>query len=518
MTRRAASAGLCALAAIALLIAGFVPWFEIKPGTGEDRDAFRGMYDPARPGAWAEGDEAPDRELRANYGLVGGEVCERLRCQPHGYAGARGLSDDLFAWLGRLAMGATMSAVALLVVLAFARGQRRPILRGWAATVVATAAGLGAAFVASEVLSRRAIDLQAANGLVAMIVGAALAGLGIGWPTGEVASSASPARRWGLTAALALLVLIAWIAVGRRAWWSGAQSFGGLHASPLGLEACADGRCHVASIGAGRAGLTLLARLTVALAAAAIVPALGAAARAGRGVTPGAWAWSAAVLAGLALTTGIATAVSYAGNDVMTIGWGLPVFVVAMSGVVAAALVAAATLRTADVELEGDATRGPQLRAAPPRGPGAPGDARAGLRPVLPALAAAPGPSGTAAAPGPGASNGHARYAPRPPVVTTGAVASGAAAASAAAVASIIAPDPAWVAAGPGAMTLTAPAPDALGPGIGQAATAGRALAPRGGSGPATHRTAPTCPTCRVSTLWHGKRQAWWCSTCKQTL
>ena len=35
---------------------------------------------------------------------------------------------------------------------------------------------------------------------------------------------------------------------------------------------------------------------------------------------------------------------------------------------------------------------------------------------------------------------------------------------------------------------------------------------------PMAARPSPYCPTCRVATLWHAKRGAWWCSTCKRTL
>ena len=45
-------------------------------------------------------------------------------------------------------------------------------------------------------------------------------------------------------------------------------------------------------------------------------------------------------------------------------------------------------------------------------------------------------------------------------------------------------------------------------------ASRGEAVAPA----PLAPRPSPYCPTCRVATLWHAKRAAWWCSTCKRTL
>jgi len=480
MTPRAASAGLCALAAIALLIGAFVPWLAVEPRTARDGDdSFLGMFDDGGPrrsydyGARSVDFAAPEG-LRANYGLTGGEVCERVRCQPRSYTGRPGLADDLFAWLGRVTMGFTLGGVALLVVLAFARGRRRPILRAWVATAAAFAAASGGAFVASENLSRRVPDLQMANGLLAVVVGAVLAGLGAAWPTGGARPAVSPARRYGLAAAVAVLAMLAWVTVARRVWWAGSESFDVLRASPLGLEVCDDGRCHVAAIGGGRVGLTILARLTVALTAAALVPALGTAARALRGVAPGAWAWTTVAVAGLALATGTGAVVSYAGNEVMGPSWGVPVFGVALAGVIAAAVMAALGLRATD----DDAGELAPARVVDPAGVFGPRviPGRPPVKPHLPALGAAP------------------------PLVTAGAVATGAAAASAAAVANITAP-------APQAPPVPVPVPV-------PAAPASPAAAPA----PPTRRTAPTCPTCRVSTLWHGKRAAWWCSTCKQTL
>jgi hypothetical protein len=59
-----------------------------------------------------------------------------------------------------------------------------------------------------------------------------------------------------------------------------------------------------------------------------------------------------------------------------------------------------------------------------------------------------------------------------------------------------------------GAATVTAPpanAPTPIAP-------------PAPAASPIARRPAPLCPTCRSATLWHGKRAAWWCTTCKHAL
>ena len=81
----ALGAVMCAIAAVALLVGGFTPWF--SAGDGEDPYARRRRaldevraYD--RPGA-------DEDDVRANYGLVSGEVCIDLQCKSSKYTGAR---------------------------------------------------------------------------------------------------------------------------------------------------------------------------------------------------------------------------------------------------------------------------------------------------------------------------------------------------------------------------------------------------------------------------------------------
>lgn len=470
MTARGASALLCAAAAVALLVAGFMPWFTAGDG-GDDRRPARRDY------TYSDVDELYSEsggfgQVRANLGLVSGETCVGLTCKPARYTGAPGLRDDIFAWLGRATLGAVLSGVALLCAVALAaRTQRRPILRDWAATVVALAAGLGGAFVASQTLDG---PLERGLGLGAMIVGAALTGMGAAWPWGR--GEAAPARRLGLALAVTGLTTLAWITLAQHAWWRSDRSLDLLRVSPLGVEMCDGGDCRMAGALGHTATLRLFATVTALATAALLVPAFGAAARVARGIAPGAWAWTTTAVAWLGLGAGLATWASYPSSEVMTAAWGLPVFALAMGGAGAVALAAAVLVRAADQEL----APGPVLATAPV------GAVAPGARPVLVPLGgqvSAPLYAGPAPQPSPSPS---LDPAPRPQPDPQ------------------LAPPPS-----PYAPPAPAPQPSPLRPALDPPTAAAAALG---------RRTAPLCPTCRVSTLWHGKRAAWWCSTCKQTL
>lgn len=414
MSRRAAGAALCAAAAIALVVAAFAPWWRIV-------------------------DRGEEAGVRANFTLLGGELCRTdgyIECKDLAYTGRVGLRDELFAWTGRLTLAVLLVTAALAVVLAFAGGGRRALLRGVTATAAAIGAGLAAAVVAVEQLPLSG-DTELSFGLWAALAGSIAAAVGAAWPLGAV-GPLPPARRWGLGLGIAAVALIAWITIGLRAWWAGTGTFASHGMSPLGLELCDRDLC--TQLGVGPRGLATLAALvsTAALAAATLVVAAGLAVRAARGVAPRGWAIATAVVGGLAVVDGVLALVLTPRRG-MELGPGAWGFLIAGAGLVALAIAGQrmlAWIDPADADHDGPVVL--PFGALP-----------ASPKPVLPAL----GPS-----------------------------------------------------ANPPATPATAAAP-------------ARPSAPAtSAAAPIARRTAPPCPTCRASTLWHGKREAWWCSTCKQTV
>lgn len=496
MSRRALRAGLCALAALAFLLAAFVPWFESQRGTGGD-------------------DDGP----RASYQLQGGERCDHGRCHDVGYTGARGLGDDGFAALGWATLAGALGTVALTLAVAGVRRRHRP-LRAWAATSAALTAGLGAMFVASETLSR-SDDVARGWGLAALVIGAMVAGLGLAAPSSEPLVEHRPERRWALVVALAGGAGVAWLSLANHGWWHGVGAFRAIAASPLGREVCDGDDCQSGALGGGDDGFRLCARLTVGLIAALLVPATGAAARTAWGYAAGAWGVATVILALLGLAVGVGAAALHPSGVADSLAWGLPTFAAALVATTAAALLA--RRRMTATELDEPEASAPVRTGLQPR-------AATAVRLVLPSLGAAPAPT-TATA----------------PAATTSA--------AAVAVTSIspgigvwtrpLAPAPEDAHAGPrvlGGPSL-APAPAAVvgahEPGVPpNPATASPpwALAtreafeppppPRATATPSpvvtapvlARRVSPTCPGCRQATLWHGKRGAWWCSTCKRVL
>jgi len=427
MSRRAVGAALCAAAAIALVVAGFAPWWRVA-----ERD-----------------DEAG---LRANFSLTGGELCANtdrgLTCRDLSYGGRPGLRDDLFAWTGRLALAALLVGAVLAIVLAFVGGRRRAILRGLTASTAACAAALGAAAVTVEQLPLSG-NAQLGAGLWAAILGAALAAAAAAWPVGAAGVIPS-SRRIGLAVGVLALAVLAWTTIGLRAWWAGTGTFSHFQMSPLGIEACAAGHCTQVGVGSIRLHHLALLAGTAALSAALLVVATGLAVRALRGVAPRGWALATAILGGLAVAVGgVALAgLPRRGTVISPGGWS---FLVAAAGLVAVALVSRRVLRWIDPV---DASDEPGPRLVPF------GLAPSGPKPVLAALGAGAQPPVRAPAP----------------------------------------PNPYR----PGSASL-----------LGGAALP--ALAPAAPA-PMPRRVAPLCPTCRSSTMWHGKRAAWWCTTCKHAL
>lgn len=581
MSRRALRAGLCALAAVAFLLAAFLPWFESRRGGGDD--------DPESP--------------RASYQLQGGEACARGRCRDVGYTGAPGTRDDVVAGLGWTTLADALTAVTLLLAVAAARRRHRP-LRAWAATSAASAAGLGALFVACETISRRD-DIERGWGLAAITVGAVIAGVALALPAAEGPPDRRAWRRYGPALAIAGGAMLAWLTLTDHGWWRGVGAFRAIAASPLGREVCDGNDCQSDALALGGSGFLLLARLTAALIAALLVPALGAAARAAAARAPGAWGVAAMVLALAALATGTGAAVLHPSGGPDGVAWGLPACGAALAAVTLGALVARRWVTSVeDVAVVAAPPRpstplsralgprpAPGAAGAPalaPRPPGAP-------RPVLPALGAAaaaapasagpPSPAGPVptsslaatnpwlgalpvggAAPAPTgpidpmAGPGRSPFAPpvaaavaprspyAPPVATDGPAGAMAVAprspyappaspyappVAPSAPASPYAPPaspsaPASPYARPGFNPAGATSPYA--PPAAIAAPRDAFVPPRPGAAappvrgqvvapaPMARRASPSCPQCRQATLWHGKRGAWWCSACKRTL
>ncbi len=444
MSRRAVGAALCAAAAIALVVAAFAPWWRII-------------------------DRGEDTGMRANFSLLGGELCRtggEIACKTLSYTGRIGLRDELFAWTGRLTLAAILVAATLALVLAFAGGGRRAILRATTATTAAIAAGLGAAVIALEQLPLSG-DTQLASGLWAAMIGCLCASAAAAWPIGEPGAIPA-ARRWSLALGVLALALIAWTTIGLRVWWTGTGTFSSRGMSPLGIELCDRDQC--TQLGLGPRRLPALATMTAAaaFAAALVVVSIGLATRVVRGVAPRGWAIATAIVGGLAVSFG-AAALLVVPRRGATIGPGAWGFLIAGAGLVALAIVSRRVVRWID-PVDTDAPDG--VRVLPF------GTAPQGPRPVLTPLA----PLGLPFSLNPPTANAAAPNANTP-----------------------IARSP-----------FAPPAPPAIAP----SPYAPPAIAPRAPvvAAPIPRRVAPLCPSCRGATLWHGKRAAWWCTACKQTL
>ena len=356
MSRRAFRAGLCALAAALFLLAAFLPWFESRrPAAPDDEDA-----------------------ARASYQLQGGERCERGRCKPVAYTGARGTRDDLFALLGWATLAGALGTVALTLATAGARRRHRP-LRAWAATSAAISAGLGATFVASEIISRHD-DVSRSWGLVVIVAGAIIAGVGLALPEAAGAPDRRPERRWGPAVALAAGSVIAWISLADHGWWQGVGAFRTIAASPLGREVCDGDDCQSGALSGGGDGFALLARLSVALIAALLVPAMGAAARAAQARAPGAWGVSAVALALAALVAGAGAALLAPAGAASSVDWGVPGAAVALLAVTAGALLARRWVTSVERD-DADLPAPVSARAAVALRGGLPSAAQGGLPP-----------------------------------------------------------------------------------------------------------------------------------------
>ncbi|HUQ02812.1 MAG TPA: hypothetical protein VM261_09975 [Kofleriaceae bacterium] len=403
---------LCAIAAVALLVAGFTPWFS----TGKEID-YRMAYERQQADLDSFEEDrarADEADVRANFGLVTGEVCIDLQCKSAKYTGSPGLADDAFAWLGRGALGAAMASVALLIAVALAaRTHRRAHLRGWAATVAAVAAGLGAAFAASWAFNENVGYVSRGMGLTAAMAGAAFAGLGVGWPAAR--GNVGVAKRFGIAAVIAVLAVLAWVTMVEHAWWRSGRALGEIQVSPLGVEVCEAGTCKLATTLGVTGSLRALAALTALASAVLLVPAFATAGRVARGVRPGAWGWAAMIVGVCALGAGAATFVAYPSSDIMHVAWGLPLFAVATAGATAASLAGLVLVKDADA----DAFASPHAYRHEPAFATSPNGAIAlapGERPQLAALAPL-APSGANGGPAPAGSNGSpataaSRYAP----------------------------------------------------------------------------------------------------------
>ncbi|MBK9037113.1 MAG: hypothetical protein IPL61_38695 [Myxococcales bacterium] len=426
MNRRAAGAALCAVAAIVLVVAAVVPWWRVA-----DRDDATGA--------------------RANVTLLGGEQCvgaQAVSCKSIALDGRPGARDDLFAWAGRTTLVLTLAAAGLAITLAFAGGRPRRALRATCATVALGTAASAATVVSIERLPTLYGTPALGGGLWLALVGAALLAAGAAWPLAEPDRRA-PLRRWGLGAAVAALVLVAWATLALRGWWHGDAEFGQRSRSALGFEVCDLGTCARFGNGAAAVRSFLLLALVAACAAALLAAAAGLIARVVRGTAPHGWGITTAIAAGATLAT-TAAALALVPSRGTHLGVGAWVFLGATVGLGGVAIVA---MRWMQVPEPSDDGPPPPLRfGAVPSGP----------KPVLAPL----GAGAVTAPPPPGPT-------PSPPAI--------------AAYAPALSPAPPH-------RPPTAPPPP---------------LAPR---------PSPPCPTCRQATLWHGKREAWWCSTCKRAL
>ncbi|MBL8626907.1 MAG: hypothetical protein JNK64_36805 [Myxococcales bacterium] len=427
MNRRAVGAALCAAAAFVLVLALAMPWWRVI-----DRD--------------------DDTGARATFGLAGGEQCvgaSTVTCKEVALDGRPGARDDLFAWAARSTLALAVVAAALAVTLAFAGGKRRPPLRAAVAIAAGTTAAAAAATVAIERLPASYGTPSLGAGLWLALLGCALLTAGAAWPIGP-GDARAPLRRWGLAAAAAVLVLVAWVTLAQRGWWHGDVEFGERSRSPLGFEVCDLGTC--ARFGNGAAALRslFLLGLVAATAAATAAIAAGLVVRAISGVAVRGWATATLAAAGTTLAAAVAALAAVPSRDTH-LGLGAWLFVgaiAALAGVAIAALRALPGAAAAD-----DATAPARWGAAP-----------AGPKPVLAPL------------------GGAALASPAPPPAAPTA---------------------------PPAIAAYAPALSPAPPSLHRPAVAPAPLAPR---------PSPYCPTCRVATLWHAKRAAWWCSTCKRTL
>ncbi len=431
--------------------------------------AFLPWFESARG---APRDTWSESSARAVYQLHGGERCERGRCRDVAYSGRPGVADDLFAALGWTTLAGCLATASLALVTAGSRRSRRRH-GGWAATAAAITVAAAAMFIASQTLSEGA-NLVRAWGLTFTVIGAITLGIGVGLPdTGGVPMA--PARAWGAALALAAGALVAWASLVDHGWWRATATFDQVTGSPLGLEVCDGPACRIANRPQDGAGYRLLAWLTVGAAAATLVPATIAAVRTAMARAAGTAGLAAALVATGAAVVGAGCALGYPGQRLVSVDWGVPGFALGMAAVIVGALASRRWCTVTDV----DATPAPAPSIAPTR-PAAVAPARPPLAPtgVSPLPGARPPLAPRWASPPPGP------RPPLPPLATSAPLAT-------------TAP------AGPRrpTMTATTTAPAAAGP--------GRDLG---------RRAPPRCPGCGQSTLWHGKRTAWWCSACKRVL
>ncbi|MBE7450286.1 MAG: hypothetical protein HS111_15725 [Kofleriaceae bacterium] len=289
----AAGAQWCArVAAVALLIGGFSPWFSTGDGDGDDGERRRGR----RAYTYVDVDELVDDDSTATRGpgallpptsawsaprpavTSSARPCASPRAPASLTTPSPGSAAARWGprWPGRAPGGGRAGGAC----------QRRPILRGWAATVAAAAAGLGGAFAASWALEAAVGPVDRSIGLLALVLGGALAGAGA--PPGRGATPRAaraplPAGRRDRRAHRARLGH-----AGRDACLaarSGHTSTCSGSRSPLGVEVC-DGDCRLATALRVTTGQRLLATLTALLTAALVVPAAGAVVRLARASRP----------------------------------------------------------------------------------------------------------------------------------------------------------------------------------------------------------------------------------------
>lgn len=284
MNRRAAGAALCVAAAIVLVLAMALPWWKIR-------------------------DRHDETGSRANLTLLGGDHCvddSARNCRAVELTGAPGLRDDLFAWSGRLTLLLLVATAALAVIAAIAPRGRIAAAGGVVAAVTAAAA---AGTVAIERLPEIYGSPELGLGLWLTLLGTGLVALATAAPADLTPQAPGP-RRLGVSAAIALLILAAWLTLATRSWWHQELEFASRSRSALGFEFCESDVCE--TYGNGRASVRSLLLLgsIAAVAGGLWVAAIGLLARTSRGAAPRWWAHATADLGGLAaVLTVIAIAV-----------------------------------------------------------------------------------------------------------------------------------------------------------------------------------------------------------------
>jgi|JI10StandDraft_1071094.scaffolds.fasta_scaffold09318_8 hypothetical protein len=364
MNRRAAGAALCVAAAIVLVLAMALPWWKIR-------------------------DRHDETGSRANLTLLGGDHCvddSARNCRAVELTGAPGLRDDLFAWSGRLTLLLLVATAALAVIAAIAPRGRIAAAGGVVAAVTAAAA---AGTVAIERLPEIYGSPELGLGLWLTLLGTGLVALATAAPADLTPQAPGP-RRLGVSAAIALLILAAWLTLATRSWWHQELEFASRSRSALGFEFCESDVCE--TYGNGRASVRSLLLLgsIAAVAGGLWVAAIGLLARTSRGAAPRWWAHATADLGGLAaVLTVIAIATVPARRA--QLGPGIVVFASAGLGLVVVAILAHRWFRTATAATAAAAAPPTSRLAAAPAGP----------RPILPALGgdALPAPPPPAPAP-----------------------------------------------------------------------------------------------------------------------